>query len=863
MKRPGSGWVRVEMAGGNMLRKSFFLWLLIALVMTGCMGSDIAQSQVSLGVVDLGSWDPERTPKISLRGQWIFFPGRLLTFSELDLAMRSGSGSGAKFVQVSGSWNRAMEKADGCATYVLRLSNLNPLSKISLTLSMKDSLTAYSLYLIPLDQPGSEWEPMPLMQNGVVSCQKSRSIPQHLPQVQRIPRYARDNLIMVHVSNFHDATGGLIYPLIMGRERTIIQDWAIARSFDFLVLGILLTMGFYHLLLFLQRRLDLPSLNFGLFNLLLGLRLLLTEKYAHEWFPVPNEMVFEFLMKLDHATFYLAAPVFFSFLYHLFFPVKMRVLKRASWYVSALFLLSLFWPQRVYSEFLVYYQFFFVIMASIMIYGLFIAYRLKERGSLISLIGAVVLAGAALNDILHSQQIVITSYILPYGFILFILAQSSLVAHRFAHAFETSEYLSWNLRKEVETRTRELQEMNRQLEESDRQKTQFYQNISHELKTPLTLIHVPLSTILNGEYGQLNNEQKTILSIIYKNSRHLLRLINELLDISKIEAKAMQLHLNALYLDAILQDIVSSFSVVAERKDISLVYEKKTGSFLIWGDQDKIEKIFFNLISNALKFTPAGGRIHINLELLDDTLSVKVDDNGIGIPERDLPLIFNRYHQAHGSGNRGGTGLGLAIVHEFVKMHGGRIDVQSRLNKGSTFWVFLPRHREIQNETGDQEPLVVPETLYRSESVVQDSSKVGENPEFADQRVFRIFFVDDNEDMRLFVYQILKKEYNLVLCADSEVAFDRIKQQQPDLVITDFLMPGLDGIDLCRQLKTDPETSAIPVLILTAIAGDDPKLRHNEKWGPDFFLAKPFHPQKLRDTIRDLLANRGTGEADV
>jgi signal transduction histidine kinase/DNA-binding response OmpR family regulator len=441
----------------------------------------------------------------------------------------------------------------------------------------------------------------------------------------------------------------------------------------------------------------------------------------------------------------------------------------------------------------------------------------------------------------------------------------------------------------VEERTVTIRQQAEKLRELDQMKSRFFANISHEFRTPLTLILGPLEDLIGRMSNKSANHE---LRVIERNARRLLRLINQLLDLSRLESGRMTLHASGDDFAAFLRSIVMSFASLAEQKRIKL--EFRSGEPMkrlrnVYFDRDKIEKIFYNLIGNAFKFTPAGGTVTVevarniafnppskgdimNSILEGDVIEVRVTDTGIGIPAERLPYIFDRFYQVDSTHTHEheGTGIGLALTKELVERHYGTISVRSDAGKGAEFVVSLPVGKEHfhENEIVDEEEATFEEreVLIRDEGSLAASSiepavhhhiATSDSPqvEATQNDLDLILVVDDHADMRHYIRRHLEPGYQVIEAQHGnegvETAFDAV----PDLVISDVMMPQRDGYQLCEALKTDERTSHIPVILLTAKAGEQSKLAGLET-GADDYLVKPFNSRELQLRVRNLIEQR-------
>jgi signal transduction histidine kinase/class 3 adenylate cyclase/PleD family two-component response regulator len=408
-------------------------------------------------------------------------------------------------------------------------------------------------------------------------------------------------------------------------------------------------------------------------------------------------------------------------------------------------------------------------------------------------------------------------------------------------------------------KTREQAE---QLLELDHQKTEFFQNISHEFRTPLTLMVGPLESAVK-QNQPLALDQATIA---LRNSRRLLRLVNQLLDLQRLNAGRMQPTFRPCDFVDFVSQIVETFRAYAEKKGIRLTADLSDLSACppIYLDLEKFDKVLYNLLSNAMKFTPSGKSITVILRPLGDQCLLQVEDTGIGIRSDQVPHLFERFRQAEGSENRSyeGTGIGLSLVKELVELHGGQITVDSVYERGSTFSIWLPtgcghlpeeqiaqEHAEVQTDRAAVE-------LADLETELQDTAdSIPEILEpLANANGMRVLVVDDNPDLRGYIAGILRQEgYQVLTAKNGAEGYQVTFAQRPQLVITDLMMPQVTGLEMIRMIRETEELKGIPVVLLTAKADEDTHLEGMER-GADAYLAKPFNDRILLAEVRNLLS---------
>jgi signal transduction histidine kinase/ligand-binding sensor domain-containing protein/DNA-binding response OmpR family regulator len=394
--------------------------------------------------------------------------------------------------------------------------------------------------------------------------------------------------------------------------------------------------------------------------------------------------------------------------------------------------------------------------------------------------------------------------------------------------------------------------------ELDALKSRFFSNISHEFRTPLTLILGPLEKRLEAAKDQAD---RTELSVMHRNASRLLVLINQLLDFSRLEAGTLKLKCRHAALQPVIQNVSSQFSSMATSKKIHFEIVEREKVVLFF-DQDKIEKIISNLLANSFKFTPAPGNITLTLDqhplsknFKNGYAEIIVRDTGIGIPAEHLSKIFERFYQVDMSNTRGyeGSGIGLSLTKELVELHHGTIEVSSELNVGTVFTVRLPLGKE---HLSDDEIIVISEGQIEQVESPLNPSEISIEPE-PDEKLLEdtILIIEDNGDLRSYIRAELRKDFKLIEAENGEEGLKIAIREIPTLVVTDLMMPKKDGLSVCHELKEDERTSHIPVILLTAKADIDSKLRGLQT-GADDYMAKPFGMAELRIRIQNLIAIR-------
>jgi len=463
----------------------------------------------------------------------------------------------------------------------------------------------------------------------------------------------------------------------------------------------------------------------------------------------------------------------------------------------------------------------------------------------------------------------------------YFLALTGIIVVTGNYVFNKLRLSEFRLRYELARSEKILEENNQKLRELDQIKSRFFANISHELRTPLTLLIAPLESLM--QRFNLDAETKEVLATMHSNGMRLLKLINDLLDLVRLESGRMEVKSEPLDVAGFVKGLASAARQVADDKRIRLETHVDPELGTVLADRDKLEKILLNLTFNALKFTPAGGRVEMRAERQDTQFILRVADTGMGISAQNLPYIFDRFWQADGSSKRKyqGVGIGLALVKELVEIQGGTVVVESQEGQGTTFTVRLPFKpaEPVQlvapalppsGAPADETPVVSPEealggtvtseewlaNLYRRAELFPALTPVRESLRPVD--VYRngnlptVLVADDEPDMLRFLKSQLSKEYQVLEAVDGQQAVEKATQFLPDLILLDMMMPEKDGLQACREIREHASGQAIPIVLLTARADEETKLAALSAGASDF-LSKPFSTTELHVRIKNLV----------
>lgn len=443
-----------------------------------------------------------------------------------------------------------------------------------------------------------------------------------------------------------------------------------------------------------------------------------------------------------------------------------------------------------------------------------------------------------------------------YACLIILLLFAALLAI-IIRAYWTKNRMNMELsdqKRKLEEQRDQLISLSKQLEEATHAKLVFFTNVSHDFRTPLTLVADPVEQLLGDE--TLTQKQQSLLKVVHKNVTILLRLVNQVLDFRKYENGKLELLRVNMDLKAQLQEWSHSFRSLALKKHIHFVLDAGDGQtdYRMALDGEKMERIYFNLLSNAFKFTPENGTISVTLSSVvkedgKQYARLVISDTGTGISAQHVRHIFDRFYQI--DVNHAGSGIGLALVKAFVELHGGTIAVDSMEGKGTVFIVDLPMFLVEENTVAEAK---VQEVRITSEIVVEELSDSESEDMAPDENKECVLIIDDNADVRDYVKYLLKDEYAVIEASDGRSGLKKAMKYVPNAIICDVMMPVMDGLECCNKLKSELQTSHIPVMLLTACSLDEQRIRGFE-CGADSYISKPFNSKLLLARLRNLIDN--------
>ena len=438
--------------------------------------------------------------------------------------------------------------------------------------------------------------------------------------------------------------------------------------------------------------------------------------------------------------------------------------------------------------------------------------------------------------------------------ILFLLAVLLFFVVR---AYWTKIRLNAELSKQkqqLEEQRDQLIDLSQKLEEATKAKLAFFTNVSHDFRTPLTLIADPVKKLLNSE--NIRDNERFLLNIINKNVTVLLRLINQIMDFRKFENGKLEMHLSEFNIKNCMKEWAEAFRTLAFRKHITFKITADDGDYNVVADAEMMERITYNLLSNAFKFTPENGNISICLSKnTENNISMKFSDTGVGMPAEHVRHIFESFYQI--DVHHAGSGIGLALVKAFVEMHHGKIDVESKEGNGTVFTINIPTKQDgkiyhdidrkaVLNNLKEGAVVMAGQESLSAESCISKEKGGHETV---------VLIIDDNQDVRDYVKSLLNEHYTVLEAANGSEGLKQAITNVPDVIICDVMMPVMDGMECCKRLKAEPRTSHIPVMMLTAYSMDEQKIKGYE-CGADSYISKPFSSELLMARLRNLIDNR-------
>ncbi|MDO3410030.1 ATP-binding protein [Saccharibacillus sp. CPCC 101409] len=803
--------------GLELLLGAFLIMIVPGVGLMNMWNSQRDLPQAEAGVIDLGGWNYERSGPVSLNGEWIFYPGRLL--GPDDFAENAPESLTAA---VPGAWNRAMPDGPlGSGTYRLTVLLGRSVDE-DYGLRIANVRMASRVYL-----NGEE-----IGASGTPAASVSEGVQKNIPYTG-FTRVRGDRAeLIVQASNFSYSSGGIISPVQFGPENVILHDNQGDVIRDVAMLGGFLMPGVLCLLLYGLHKRELPQLFLGLFCLM-GTIYVLThgEKLIDFFLPDLSYMA---VLKLQAASSNLIYLFLIAYMAALSPGAVRRAVLTAYIAVTAVGTAAvLILPMALVSRADGLIP--LISFASIVYVCLVISKwaRRQPEDLLFIGIGLLSISMSILLSLLYLFGQMETGWMIVYELVLFVLAQTVLLVRRSVRAFAEVERLS------------------KRLLTLDGLKDEFMANTSHELRTPLHGIINIARSMLEGAAGPASFKQKENLAMIMAVGQRLSLLVGDILDFSKMKEGRLRLDARPLNLASVVRSVVEVIGYTLDGKPIAIVQDLPDDLPSVKMDEDRLRQILYNLLGNAVKYTREG-EIRIGASELGGTITVRVSDTGVGIERHRWPDIFRRFERVTDERNAAGAGLGLSITKELVELAGGRIWLESEPGAGSCFFFTLPASEEAS----------LPPAAFKEADAAEETPEA--DMPLAPSGSGRVLIVDDDPINRRVLLNLLTTAgYDTSAVSGGEEALAFMESGAGvELVITDWMMPGMSGIELCRRLRERRSLAELPILLLTArVLPED--IRAGFDAGASDFLGKPVDAGELRARARTLIATRRAAEEAV
>jgi two-component system, sensor histidine kinase ChiS len=824
------------------------LFIILTLILTGLIWVIFASSEVNTsyrvqpfaekGVIDLRDWDFQKEGMLTLNGEWEFYENQLLSPQDFE----SDKAVNKKYLSLPGIFGE-----HGFGTYRLKLL-MNKSEEIS-SLKIEYIQSAYKLWA----------NNIAIAHAGKVGRSRNEMAAQVMPAVGSFHAENGEVYLTLQVSNFYFKYG-FIDTIVLGNHDAISKYRDKKLAFDLFIFGCTIIAAMYSFTVYMKRKKDKASLYFSIICLIIAIRtLFIGERFFVYLFPNFNYMA---TFKITLWTFYLYMPFISLFIHKVYGGILSSGFLKFSSISAVIYGLIVFLGPTSYA--LIYIIPFEILALSSLLYMMYKISKLnfaKLNNEYFALAGLFSLFVLRINDILYEYSIIITGSFAPIGVLIFILTNYYLLAERQSTAFNELEIISEKLKS------------------MDKQKDDFLAVTSHELKTPLGGI-IGLTEVLARKVSKSSQkEDLDNLLLINSSAKRLLSLVDDIMVFSRLKNKEMNLNKKAVRLSRVCEIVVNLSMIDLKNKDIKLINHVGEEAPLVYGDENRIIQIFYNLINNALKFTHKG-TIIVDYSLEGKFVRVHIKDTGIGIPESDMNKIFNIYEQAGGISNKyGGTGLGLYITKKLVELHGGEIKAESKLGHGSEFTFTLPILAD--NETCEKSEIFSERTydftiedigFYRNENqenVISDWVDECEKDAFISEAVkkminsnnkdVKILIVDDEFSNLVILEDYLTKYgFNVIKASNGKDALKIVMGADDlDLVIMDMMMPDILGYQVCRIIREKYSLFTLPILIMTADTRIESMIASFES-GANDYLVKPLNKKELMSRVNTLITLKHT-----
>ncbi|MBN1140862.1 MAG: diguanylate cyclase [Deltaproteobacteria bacterium] len=810
----------IDLVAARRKTAAVFLGLLLSVLVFGLHACSNGRTGEAIpfknGVVDLTAYDLARSEPVRLDGFWQFWWGKLLEPGSEVLTAASDAAEYRPVPQFWTSYRGHDYPAKGYGTYRLRLKTSGKCRELALR--TPEIFSEYRLWI----------NSRLVAQNGMAPTDNIRFLK---PDVFAFATAGPEIEIVLQVQNRLHGHAGIGQSFFFGAESRVYRNYIISLAMEIMLISICFFAGFYHLILFVSRRMEKELLYFGLFCFMLALRTIFTGNTLISC--IIPDLPFVLGSKIATSTIPLCVVLFNIFFYYFFREILSQKLFKVLILIHFFYLtLVVVLPSMIYSTLFCYYlslvaiNLLFVIWANIK--G--IIHRIPYAALFLS--GLSILALGTANDILHYLQVLNTGYYLALFFQVFILAQSVMLAVKFSREH------------------RLVAQLTDRLQVLDKLKDEFLANTSHELRTPLNGIIGIAGSLVAGVSGALPDSAKENLELIISSGRRLSTLISDILDFSKLKNNDIEVSKSWVDIRQMISVVMTVIKTTTTGHQVRLINAVQEDAPLVAADENRLQQILYNLIGNSVKYTE-NGQVRVFCTTGNDTMTVHVEDTGPGIPPEKLEAIFRPFEQGDGSLQRGhtGTGLGLPITKKLVELHGGCLQVTSEPGRGSCFSFALPGIKERGAAGEDRKQgAKAPEIFISDPKGEPPRQKTSAAPHR------RILIVDDEAvNVRVLLNYLALKGYGADAVANGYEALKKIDAEDYDLVLLDIMMPRLSGYDVCRVVRKRYSPFELPIIFLTAKNQAQDIATAFEVGGNDY-LAKPVDRTELLARIDTHLA---------
>lgn len=779
--------------------------------------------------------------ELNLKGEWQFYWKQLLMPGDPELRNPE-----VPFVKLPAYWKNHELSEEALPTFGYATYKTNIISSGDYKVGLEHSVphSAEKIFL------NGEL----IVETGMVSKNAEDEVGLWLPGTVVCKLRKGNNQLIWQLSNHVHARGGVFKVPVIGPEKHMTNLRESQLLINALIIGGLFFIGLFFIGMYTLWHRDLQFLYYGLYALLFGYWL--SNYGLHIFKPLVGTLEFTLTVRLIYMTFYGGFFFFLLFIYETYKKVFSKGFMKISRVIYIFFILTaILTPPHIFTRLIAILQGFSFILLFYALYVIFRAILRKEKGSKLMFLGVflfglakVSMFGSFTNVILRTDSLSSVLYFATY--IVFSIALAQKLGLAFFDVFL--------LQQEAKIQRDEISRQADKLTRLDRFKSRFFANVSHDLRTPLTLIQGHIFRI-KGEENYLNTKSQDSLLKLETNTGKLIQLTDEIRDLILLEDDKMHLKYGEIEINEYLKRLVNMFNSAAGMKKISLTFHSMVKSpVIIHLDPLQFEKIIYNLLANALKYTGTKGHINVGLNQIEDRVIITVKDDGAGISTEDAQHVFDRYYQVDQSVhyNKEGLGIGLALVLELVELHGGTIQVESKVGEGSKFSLSFPLNldKELTENQENANYISVNRDLLLSEDVTLDTGSfvdIAENTKSADG-VLTVLIVDDHPDIRGYIKELIDDQYLIKQASNGKEALQTLVKEKVDIVITDLMMPWMDGYGLIEEMKKQENLKDIPVLVVSARTSEEDKLKVLEQ-GVNDFLAKPFQPEELKFRIVNAL----------